>query len=160
MAFPGLTGTAEESIAAFLAETRRALRPFPDVFLGASVFGVAATRPLEVAQDIPAMARNVDYIAPMVYPSHWSRGEYGVAFPNGQPHDIVLASLRDFQAQVRDTGARVVPWLQDFSLGVTYGPDEVRAQIAAARETGIDEWLLWDPNVTYTAEAVEKGSAR
>ena len=52
------------------------------------------------------------------------------------------------------TGARVVPWLQDFTLGVTYGPAEVRAQINAARHDGIDEFLLWDPNVTYTSDAL------
>ena len=47
--------------------------------LGASVFGIAATRPDEIAQDIPRMATVVDYVAPMVYPSHWGPGEYGVA---------------------------------------------------------------------------------
>ena len=87
-----------------------------------SVFGVAATRPTEVAQDIPAMARSVDYVAPMVYPSHWGNGEYNVANPNSEPYEIVLRSLRDFRRQTRGTGARVVPWLQDFTLGVTYGP--------------------------------------
>jgi peptidoglycan/xylan/chitin deacetylase (PgdA/CDA1 family) len=153
MRFPGLKGTAEQSIASFLAETRTALKPYR-VFLGASVFGVAATRPEEVSQDIPAMAEHVDYIAPMLYPSHWAPGEYGVPHPNAEPYEIVLRSLADFQQDVRRTGARVVPWLQDFSLGVDYGPEQVRAQIAATREAGIDEFLLWDPAVTYTAAAL------
>lgn len=155
MRFPGLVGTPEAAIVSFLAETRRALAPYPKVFLGASVFGVAATRPLEVAQDVPAMARELDYVAPMVYPSHWAPGEYGVASPNSEPYAIVLASLRDFREQVRGTGARVVPWLQDFSLGVAYGPAEVRAEIRAARDAGSDEWILWDAAVTYTAAALD-----
>ncbi len=75
-----------------------------DTLVGASVFGVAATRPEEVAQDIPAMARQVDYIAPMLYPSHWGPGEYRVADPNGQPYAIVLRSTRDFVKRVRGTG--------------------------------------------------------
>jgi hypothetical protein len=156
MVFPKLDDTPERSIAAFLGEARRALKPY-GTFLGASVFGVAATRPTEVAQAIPAMARNADYIAPMLYPSHWASGEYGVSQPNGEPYAIVLRSLRDFQRQVRGTGARVVPWLQDFSLGYTYGPAQVRAQIDAAKEVGIREWLLWDPLVTYTGDALEPG---
>ena len=131
-----------------------------DVFLGASVFGVAATRPLEVAQDIPAMAREVDYIAPMLYPSHWAPGEYGVSHPNGQPYAIVRRSLADFKRQTKGTGARVVPWLQDFSLGVRYGPAQVRAQIRAARDLGIREFLLWDPLVTYTAAALDRETRR
>ena len=75
-------------------------------------------------------------------------------------------SLADFEARrARDTGARLVPWLQDFSLGVTYGPAQVRAQIAAARRDGVDEFLLWDPDVTYDdtgprAERAPRGSRR
>ena len=153
MRFPGLKGSPEESIASFLAETRAALKPYK-TFLGASVFGVAATRPTEVAQDIPMMAQHLDYVSAMVYPSHWGPGEYGVRNPNAQPYDIVLRSLQDFQKDVRGTGARVVPWLQDFSLGVEYGPAQVGAEIQAARDAGIDEYLLWDPSVTYTADAL------
>jgi hypothetical protein len=153
MVFPGLKGAPEESIASFLAETRSALKPYR-TFLGASVFGVAATRPTEVAQNIPMMAQYLDYVSAMVYPSHWAPGEYGVRNPNAQPYDIVLRSLQDFQKDVRGTGARVVPWLQDFSLGVDYGPAQVGAEIQAARDAGIDEYLLWDPSVTYTAGAL------
>ena len=92
MIFPGLKGTPEQSIATFLGEARKALKPY-GTFLGASVFGVAATRPTEVAQDIPAIGRNVDYVAPMVYPSHWGNGEYNVAYPNAEPYEIVQRSL-------------------------------------------------------------------
>ena len=158
MRFPGLKGTPEDGIVEFLRESRAALRPY-GTYLGASVFGVAATRPLEVAQPVRRMARSVDYVSPMVYPSHWGPGEYRVANPNSQPYDIVLRSLRDFARDVRGTGARVVPWLQDFTLGVTYGPTEVRAQIDAARRDGIDEFLLWDPAVTYTSDALTPDAA-
>jgi hypothetical protein len=149
---PGLEGTPEQAIAGFLAESDEQLEPY-GVGHGASVYGIAATRPTEIAQDIPAMAQHLDYIAPMVYPSHWGPGEYDVANPNAQPYDIVRRSLDDFTAAVAGTDARIVPWLQDFSLGVTYGPVEVRAQIDAARDAGIAEWIMWDPKVTYTAGA-------
>ena len=47
------------------------------------------------------------------------------------------------------------PWLQDFSLGgVTYGVDQVKAQIKAAEELGFKEWILWDPSLTYTVGAL------
>jgi hypothetical protein len=49
------------------------------------------------------------------------------------------------------------PWLQDFSLGSpAYGIDEVRAQINACQDQGIDEWLLWDPTNGYTDGALKK----
>jgi hypothetical protein len=150
MVFPGLKGSAEQSIVSFLAETRKALRPYK-TFLGASVFGIAATHPEEIAQNIPMMAHELDYVSPMVYPSHWGPGEYNVANPNAQPYDIVYRSLKDFERKVKGTGARVVPWLQDF---YEYGPTEVAAQIRAAKDAGADEFLLWDPEVTYTASGV------
>ena len=147
MVFPGLKGSAERSIASFGAETRKALRPYK-TFLGASVFGIAATHPEDVAQDIPMMARDLDYVSPMVYPSHWGPGEYNVADPNAQPYDIVFRSIEDFERLVKGTGSRVVPWLQDF---YEYGPTEVCAQIRAAKNAGANEFLLWDPEVTYTS---------
>jgi hypothetical protein len=153
MKFPGMRGTPTEAVIEFLKESRQALRPY-GTYIGASVFGIAATRPDEVAQNVPAMARELDYIAPLIYPSHWNDGEYDVPDPNAQPYLIVQRSLEDFKRDVAGTGARLVPWLQDFSLGVTYGPAQVRAQIEAADHDGIHEFLLWDPDVTYTAAAL------
>ena len=52
----------------------------------------------------------------------------------------------------------MVPWLQDFSLGVEYGEREVRAQIDATLAAGIDEYLLWDPTVTYASGALTRNA--
>jgi hypothetical protein len=153
MRFEGLTTTPEQSIADFLAETMPAVREHGSL-LGASVFGIAATRPTQIGQDIPAIAPHVDYVAPMVYPSHWGPGEYGVANPEGQPYDITTRSLADFAALTEGTTA-VVPWLQAFSLRHAYGPAEVRAQIEAAEAAGITSFLLWDPNCRYPAAALD-----
>jgi hypothetical protein len=156
MVFPGLKGSADRAIVGFLEATRKALRP-TGAFLGASVFGIAATRPDEIAQNVPLMASHVDYVAPMLYPSHWGAYEYDLPNPDSEPYAIVRRSLPDFVKDVRGTGARVVPWLQDFSLQSDYGPDQVRAQIRGARAAGIHEFLLWDPAVTYDAAALKPG---
>lgn len=152
--FPGLKRPPEESIVRFVAETSRHLKPY-GTKLGLSVYGIAATRPRQIAQDIPRMAEPADYISPMVYPSHWGPGEYNVRDPNAQPYDIVYRSLKDFLEQTEASRTPVIPWLQDFSLGVSYGAREVRAQIRAAEDRGIDQWILWDPEVTYTASALD-----
>jgi hypothetical protein len=73
-----------------------------------------------------------------------------------QSMQVSVQPINDFVFKIEGRGARVVPWLQDFSLEVDYGPDEVRAQIEGARDAGIDEWLLWDPAVTYTSEALQR----
>jgi hypothetical protein len=152
MHFEGLTVSPEQSIADFLAETRPEVRKH-GALLGASVFGIAATRPTQIAQDITMMAPYTDYVAPMVYPSHWGRGEYGVASPESSPYDITARSLGDFVKLTQGTPTSVIPWLQAFSLRVPYGAAEVRAQIDAAESTGIRSFILWDPNCRYTQAA-------
>ncbi|MFI5777569.1 putative glycoside hydrolase [Nocardia sp. NPDC051570] len=148
MAFPGLTDNPNASIADFLRQSRDPVHD-AGAHLSAAVFGIAVNRPDEIAQDITLMSRYVDYIAPMVYPSHWNPGEYNVPNPNSEPYDIVLRSLQDFRARTAGSTAIILPWLQDFSLGVAYGDAEVRAQIDATRASGIDGFFLWSPEVSY-----------
>jgi hypothetical protein len=151
---PGVVDSTSTAVVNFLAMTHAALRE-RCVYQGASVFGIAADRPDAVGQDIPRIARHVEYIAPMLYPSHWVPGEYNVAIPNKQPYDIIKATLADFQAKTAGTGVALVPWLQDFSYGHPYGPAEVRAQIDAAASLGVRDWLLWNSGASYTAGALD-----
>jgi hypothetical protein len=154
MRIPGLAGTPQEAIADFLKRSHDAVRS-NGAFLGASVFGIAAQRPEPVAQDIPSIAKVVDYVAPMVYPSHWGPGEYGVAQPEAQPYDITARSVNAFVAKTKDTGAQVFPWLQAFSLRKAYGPAEVKTQIAASRDNGATSFLLWNASCRYDPASLD-----
>lgn len=155
MRFPGITTTPEQAVADFVGQTRPVVHRH-GALLGVSVFGIAATRPTQIAQDIPAMSEHADYVAPMVYPSHWGPGEYGVANPESEPYAITKRSLQDFAklAAKGDGSTAVIPWLQAFSLGETYGPEEIRAQIKAAEDAGIQSFLLWDASCRYDPEAL------
>ncbi len=154
MVIPGMQGTPSDEVVGFLGKAHTALRE-RCVYHGAAVFGISADRPDAVGQDVPRIARHVEYVAPMLYPSHWVPGEYRVTNPNKQPYDIIKAVVADFQAKMAGSGAYLVPWLQDFTLGHPYGPPEVRAQIDAAAELGVHDWLLWNPGATYTAPALD-----
>jgi hypothetical protein len=155
MIIPLLGGkSSSQHIVDFLDDSHAKLRE-RGVVQGVSVFGIAVTRPDQIAQDVPAMAAASDYVAPMVYPSLWTNGEYGVEDPEAQPYDIVKKSLADFVEAVDGTGATLVPWIQDFSLGMTYGEQEVRDQLEAAAELGTSGWVVWDPRVTYTVAALD-----
>ena len=112
---------APRSVADFLTDAHAALRA-KGAYQGASVFGIAARSGDSIAQDIPAMARAVDYLAPMIYPSHWGEGQYGVDSPIHEPAEIAKRSLADFQRCTAGSGVRLLPWIQDFTLyGVPYG---------------------------------------
>jgi hypothetical protein len=154
MEVPGLETTPEEAIVDFARQADERLAGY-GIQHGASVYGIAADRPTQIGQDIPAMSEHLDYVAPMIYPSHWGPGEYGVADPNRQPYDIVQATLEVWEEATEGTRARVVPWLEDTNYRAWDRHQQVREQIRGARDMGIDEWMMWDPNVNYTTGAYE-----
>lgn len=156
MFVPGLgNGSSSEAVVDFLETTHEELR-VRGAYQGASVFGIAAASGSSIAQDVPSMARVVDYLAPMIYPSHWGEGQYRVPSPIRDPYEITRRSLQHFQEVAGGSGVRFLPWIQDFTIfGVVYGPAEVRAQIEAAKSLGIEGFLLWNPNVRYTADALD-----
>ena len=118
------------------------------------VFGLAATRDLGIGQKPYRLARYVDAVYPMVYPSHFNPGEYGIADPNADPGQTVTDALLYFEADLRGSNARLVPWLQDFSLGRTYTTADLQAQIDAARSADTRGFLLWNPLGLYTPHAL------
>jgi hypothetical protein len=118
------------------------------------VFGLAATRDLGIGQMPSRLAKYVDAVYPMVYPSHFNAGEYGLADPNFDPGMTVTDALVDFDRKLHGTKARLVPWLQDFSLGKTYTYADVQAQIDAARAFKTAGFLLWNPVGLYTYKAL------
>jgi hypothetical protein len=152
---PGLETTPEEAIVEFTRLADERLAPY-GIEHGASVYGIAADRPTQIGQDIPAMAEHLDYVAPMIYPSHWGPGEYGVADPNRQPYDIVTATLEIWTEAVEGRRARVVPWLEDTTYRAWDRPFQVREQIRATLDQGIDEWLMWNPGSSFTPAAYER----
>ncbi len=160
MVFPGLANgedeekAVEDAVVRQVSELQVRVRA-AGARLGASVYGIAATRPGEIAQDIPRLSQHLDFVSPMLYPSHWGKGEYGIAEPNRSPGPITSKSLADFKVAVDGSPAALVPWFQDFSLGMTYGETEVRAQLSAAAELGVKDFLLWDASCTYTAAALD-----
>ena len=144
------------TIRRFLEYATARLRPL-GVRVSADLFGLAATHDLQIGQSPRLIGRTVDAIYPMVYPSHYNPGEFNLTDPEGSPAQTVGLSLADFKRAVGPGRARIVPWIQDFSLGRTYTLFEVRRQISAARAAGASGFLLWNPRGVYTTEALSPG---
>jgi hypothetical protein len=137
------------TIARFLEYARGRLEPM-GARISAAVFGLTATREMGIGQRPRRLARHLDVMYPMVYPSHYGSGEYGLDDPDGVPGITVARSLRDFRRALRGTETQLVPWLQDFSLGHEYTLEDVQAQILAARDAEARGYLLWNPSGIYT----------
>lgn len=144
----------------FLEYARSRLNP-RGVYVSADVFGLvtSALDDLNIGQVLEDVAEVVDYICPMVYPSHYAMGSYGIPNPNASPYETVYVSLSHAVRRLNkmdNNKAIIRPWLQDFSLGYPYGVKEVKAQIKAVYDTGLKEWILWNPSNYYTVGALEK----
>lgn len=138
------------------------------LFVSADVFGTIIGSNVDanaVGQIYTDMAAHLDYICPMLYPSHYGPGNFGIEYPDKQPYDTVYAALKKSrevleaaaEADEHVTDQAIVrPWLQDFTasyLGegkyIPYGYGEVRQQIQAVQDAGYDEWMLWSAANRY-----------
>lgn len=109
---------------------------------------------LGIGQRFEDAAPHFDYIAPMVYPSHYAVGFEGFSNPADHPYEVVGRSLARGQRGLEGTSAEFRPWLQDFDLGADYTPEMVRAQIQAAYDEGSRGWMLWNASNRYTESAL------
>jgi hypothetical protein len=157
--YPGAGGHSKtDAVRTFLGYSRDALRP-EGVRVTADVFGVTTSyrRDVGIGQVWESFVDQVDAVLPMVYPSHYWPGSFGFQKPNAYPYEVVRRALRDGMAR-SDTipgAASICAWLQDFTLGEPrYGAPEVRAQIQAAYDAGVKDWILWNPGSRYTESAL------
>jgi hypothetical protein len=152
--------TQREAVREHVALLSDRLRPLgvPVTF---DIFGLtaSATGDLGIGQVWEDFVRVADVVLPMVYPSHYYRGAFGYAWPNGQPYRVVRSALVDALERSRPLpgSAEIRPFLQAFTLGrrlPRYTPFEIREQIRAAEDLGITSWVLWNPRSVYQRGAL------
>jgi len=143
--------------------------------LSIDLFGLTTTAAddLGIGQMLLAPAPYFDYIAPMVYPSHFASGYLGLTSPAEHPYEVVKNAMSEAGKRLTATTTpgvgtttpvtkqafpltKLRPWLQDFNLGADYTAEMVRAQIKATNDAGLTSWMVWSPSNRYTEEAFDK----
>ena len=152
------TATSSAALLEFLTLARSRLKPL-GVKLSIDTFGLTTSvdTGMGIGQTLEQMAALVDYVSPMMYPSHYAKGEYGLRNPNNQPYLTVHHGIQDALTRLGGKPGQLRPYLQDFSLGVRYTPAHVRAQIRAAEELGVSGWILWNAGNHYSWTAAQAG---
>jgi hypothetical protein len=153
--YPSGTLTRADHIENFFKHIDQVLRKEKSIPISADLFGMTTTanNDLGIGQVLERALPYFDAIAPMIYPSHYPKNFQGYTNPAAHPGSIISIAMKGgiAKAKVLEKPATVFrPWLQDFNMGATYGPTEIRAQIDALHELGIDSWMMWDPANTYT----------
>lgn len=148
--------TESQAITGFLKQMRDALAP-TGAYLAVDIFGFTLWEESDggIGQQLELIEPYVDVICPMIYPSHFHPGAMGFDIPNDHPYEVILWSLQSGAERLGDKSYKFRPWLQDFSYGqgIEYGPNELRAQIEAAREFNDAGWLVWNAANVFSEEA-------
>jgi hypothetical protein len=149
-----------KAITDFTAYAKEKLMPY-GVDVSVDIFGYTASviEAPGIGQNFPQISENVDVISSMIYPSHWGTSYFGIDSPDLHPYQVVseYMKLETPLLQSLDTPPISRPWLQDFTasyLGsgnyMTYGKAEVDAQVQALKDSGVNEFLLWNATNNYT----------
>ncbi len=152
-------------------------------YTSADLFGMTTTNydDLSIGQVQERAAPYFDAVAPMVYPSHYPKSFLGLGNPNDYPYKVVYHAMKSgvdrmlasttpmqgflhtrlgtstpavYQKPVYD-GNRLRTWIQDFDYGGDYDAADVRAQIQASYDAGVDSWMIWAPSNRYTEAALK-----
>lgn len=147
------------------------------------LFGMTTTNydDLSIGQVQERAAPYFDFVAPMVYPSHYPHDYLGLGNPNNYPYKIVNHAMSTGVSRMQSTttpmagflherigtstpaiyekptfGAdRLRTWIQDFDYGGDYDIEEVRAQIQASYDAGVMSFMIWAPSNIYTRGALK-----
>jgi len=167
-----------EAITNFLNTAYKELGGKDKAKLSADIFGIAAITAADdkiLGQNLERIAGEVDYVSPMIYPSHYANMKQNkvgqtinnVTFqkPDLDPYNVVLQTLYAARKRLEQAEPKAVmrPYLQAFTatyLGKgyyqNYGAKQVREQVKAVYDAGYQEWILWDSSSNYFSEYFEK----
>ena len=138
-----------------------------NIFVSIDVFGAIMNSYKDqnsIGQEYTTLLKNVDYLCPMVYPSHYANKTFGLDVPDLKPYEAVKGALDTSDSTIERTKddsvhyGKVRPWLQGFTANYlveykTYDVAEYKEQIKAVEDAGIEEWLFWHPGGAYKWDA-------
>ena len=149
--------TKAEAIQKYLNYAKKELSPY-NVYISADIYGQvgSSSDDMSLGQFWEAVSSEVDYISPMMYPSHYGKGVYGLAVPDANPYKTIYHSTKDSINRNNNISSPAIirPWIQAFTATwvkghINYGPNEVKEQIKAMKDLGVDEYILWSATNRY-----------
>lgn len=139
------------NINSFLSRSRQLLHN-EGCLLSADTFGYILTNKQDggIGQNLETIVENVDFISPMVYPSHYTNGSFGYQNPNEHPYEVITAALTDALDRGVDKD-KIRPFLQGF----WHSNEDIRNNIRAASDLEMD-WLIWNILSVYELDSFTK----
>ncbi len=111
---------------------------------------------MRIGQRIDDAVDEVDYISPMMYPSHYPSGHLGLSNPAAHPGTVFEHGMKLGMPKFEGKRAKVRPWIQAFNLGAVYDAEKIRAQINEIEKVTDAGWLVWNASNRYSASGLNK----
>jgi len=121
--------------------------------LSIDVFGITAWQEkkdiMATGQNIPKISIYLDYISPMLYPSHFNRGFEGIVNPADHPEYFYQKGMNYFKELVPEY-VKIRPWIQAFKWRVSnYNEEYILRQIKTINENHGYGWIMWNAANNY-----------
>lgn len=135
-----------------------------EVYVAADIYGQvgSVSDDMGIGQYWEAVSNVIDYVSPMMYPSHYGNNVYGLSVPDAYPYETIYYCTRDSIKRNKNisTPAEIRPWIQDFTAKwvkgyIPYGVNELKAQIKALEDLGINQYMIWNPSNKYSVGALK-----
>lgn len=143
-----------EIIRRFFQYVDQQMKPV-DVMTSADIFGLTTMvdDDMNIGQRIQDVADYVDFVCPMIYPSHYPTGHLGLKNPAEHPYRVIYDACLRGAKRLEGKRAKMRPWLQDFKLGAAYDKKMIIDQIQAARDAKVFGFSMWNARNVYTDAA-------
>jgi len=149
--------TREEVMGEFFKYLRTELGREP-AWLSIDMFGFVMERHdgMSIGQRLEDAVDSIDYICPMMYPSHYPSGHLGLVNPAAYPREVFENGMKKGLPYFEGKRASVRPWIQAFNMGAVYDAEKIRAQIDIVEKYSDAGWLMWNAANRYTGAGLNK----
>lgn len=140
-----------EVMGEFYAYLSQQLAGYP-AYISLDFFGFVMERHdgMTIGQRLEDAVDHVDYISPMMYPSHYPSGHLGLANPAAYPGTVIEHGMQAGAPYFDGRRALARPWIQAFNIGAVYDASKIRAQIDMVEQYSDAGWLLWNAANRYS----------
>lgn len=111
---------------------------------------------MNIGQRLVDSVDAVDYIYPMMYPSHYPPGHLGLSNPAAHPRIVIDNGMKKGVPVFEGKRAKVRPWIQAFNMGANYDSGyNIREQIDALEKYDNAGWFLWNAANRYSSAGLK-----
>lgn len=119
----------------------------PDIITSADVFGlVTNTNLFQIGQNLESFVLYFDYVAPMIYPSHYASGYLWQSVPDNAPYEIFFDAMSSAQTKIDTLNEKIITsqsWTGELLIQSAFPTSADKNSLKKVDYNKIRPWLQW-----------------